>query len=141
MATLNFSATTQKATATATATATAPTAAAATQNKSSSNNKSNGNGEKATNTITLADPEIVGYFRENPHLDAETTVLVFVNIMKQLSTNLSDTMNSTANSKMLGMLTTLTSEVGTMKRDMQIHHENAMKGLVIKFHEFKRDYL
>ena len=131
MATLNYS------------TNAAP-ASKATQNKTAaSNSKSNGGGSSkaAATTITLTDPEIVGYFRENPHLDADTTVLIFVNIMKQLSTNLSDTMNSTANSKMLGMLTSLTSEIGTMKRDMQIHHENAMKGLVIKFQEFKRDYL
>jgi len=35
-----------------------------------------------SNYITITDPQIVTYFKENPHLEVETTILVFVNIMK-----------------------------------------------------------
>jgi len=94
-----------------------------------------------SNYITITDPQIVTYFKENPHLEVETTILVFVNIMKKLSVNLSETMNSTTNSKIINTLTGLTTEVNTMKRDMANQHESTMVNLVSKFQDFKRDYI
>ena len=85
MATLNYS----------TNAAPAPKATApATQNKTATtNSKSNGGGSSkaAATTITLTDPEIVGYFRENPHLDADTTVQI-LDLLQQLNRQLDVTL-------------------------------------------------
>ena len=50
-----------------------------------------------TNTdsmFTVTDETIINYYKENPHLDIVTINRMFISILKNLSSNLTDSTNS-----------------------------------------------
>ena len=85
-------------------------------------------------SIVITDPQIVDFFRENPSLNAESTIGVFVEIMKKLSVNLSETINTSTNGKIMKMLTDLSGNVLSIKQEMN-------RDLTETFHKFKTEYM
>jgi len=45
--------------------------------------------------ITITDKKIIKFYNENPHLDIENINHIFIDILKQLSTNLSSKIDNT----------------------------------------------
>ena len=45
------------------------------------------------NSITITDETIVSYYRENPNINIVTMNHIFIDILKNLSINLSNTVN------------------------------------------------
>lgn len=80
--------------------------------------------------IIITDPVIVSYYKENSHIDIITMNHIFIDILKSLSTNLTNTINSTVNSKILNVVTELNTNMNAMKLD-----------LMMKLLESKKDYV
>lgn len=80
--------------------------------------------------IIINDPIIVSYYKENSHIDIITMNHIFIDILKSLSTNLTNTINSTMNSKILNIVTELNTNLNTMKLD-----------LIMKLLESKKEYV
>ena len=83
-----------------------------------------------TEQIIITDPIIVSYYKDNSHIDIITMNHIFIDILKSLSTNLTNTINSTVNSKILNVVTELNTNLNTMKLD-----------LMMKLLESKKDYV
>ena len=83
-----------------------------------------------TQCITITNDVILSFYRENPHLDFVTMNLVFIDILKNLSSNLSSTINSTINSKILSIVSDIDKNISLMKSD-----------ILLKFLETKKDYM
>ena len=86
--------------------------------------------EVAQDSITITDPLIVSYYRENTNIDIVTMNHIFIDILKNLSSNLSTTINSTINSKILSIVSDIDKNISLMKSD-----------ILLKFHESKKEYL
>jgi F0F1-type ATP synthase membrane subunit b/b' len=69
-------------------------------------------------SITITDDTILSYYRENPHLDIVAMNLMFIDILKNLSTNLSATINSTINSKILSIVSDIDKNVSSFRSDI-----------------------
>lgn len=80
--------------------------------------------------IVINDPTIISYYRENPHIDIVTINQVFIDILKNLSTNLTNTMTSTINSKILNVVTDMQTNLTTMKLD-----------IIMKIMDIKKEYI
>lgn len=84
----------------------------------------------AEKIIRITNKDVISFYQENKHLDITAMNLLFIDIMKNLSVNLSSTMTSTVNSKLLDLVTQMNANVNNMKMEM-----------VMKLHESKKDYL
>ena len=80
--------------------------------------------------IIITDPTIIAYYEENENIDIVTMNHIFIDILKTLSTNLSETINSTINSKVLNLVTEINSNLATTKLD-----------LMMKLLDSKREYI
>ena len=80
--------------------------------------------------IIITDPTIIAYYEENENIDIVTMNHIFIDILKTLSTNLSETINSTINSKVLNLVTEISSNLANTKHD-----------LMMKLLESKREYI
>jgi hypothetical protein len=86
--------------------------------------------ELNSESITITDPLIVSYYRENQNLDIITMNHFLIDVLKNLSSNLNNTINSTINSKILSIVSDIDKNISLMKSD-----------IILKFHESKKDYI
>jgi len=71
-----------------------------------------------TKSITITDETILSYYRENPHVDIVTMNIMLIDILKSLSTNLSATLNSTATSKILSIVSDIDKNISSFRSDI-----------------------
>ena len=81
-------------------------------------------------SITITDETIISFYKSNPNLDIISMNHIFIEILKNLSTNLSSTIHSTMNSKILSLVTDIHSNISSIKTD-----------IIIKLHESKKEYI
>ena len=82
------------------------------------------------NTLLIDDVDIIKFYNENPHLDIVTMNHIFIDIIKQLSTNLTTTMENTINSQILTVVKELKGEIYKLNNDM-----------IRKIYETKKEYI
>jgi len=80
--------------------------------------------------ITITDNKIIAFYKENPHLDVENINHIFIDILKQLSTNLSSKIDNTLTSQILSIVKDLKGEI------YKINNEISMK-----LNDAKKDYI
>ena len=85
---------------------------------------------KNQDIITISDPVILQFYAERPHLNFVDMNLIFIDIMKQLSTNLDAKIGEAINSQILHVVTEIKNDVQHMNTSLQL-----------KFHDIKREYV
>lgn len=80
--------------------------------------------------ITITNENILTFYRENPSIDIVSINLVFIEILKQLSTNLSATIGNTLTSQIFNI-------VSDIKSDIQKNASN----MTIQLHNIKKEYI
>ena len=68
--------------------------------------------------ITITDKTIIAFYEENSHLNIENINHIFIDILKQLSTNLSSKIDNTLTSQILSIVTDLKGEIYKINSDM-----------------------
>jgi hypothetical protein len=68
--------------------------------------------------IIIKDKKIISFYKENPHLDIENMNHIFIDILKQLSTNLSSKIDNTMTSQILSIVTDLKGELYKLNIDV-----------------------
>ena len=81
-------------------------------------------------SITITDENIVSYYNENPHINIVIMNHIFIDILKKLSSNLTDTINTTINSKILSVVSNIEKNIDTFKSSFNE-----------KLHETKKEYI
>ena len=80
--------------------------------------------------IIITDPIIISYYAENDNIDIITMNHIFIDILKKLSSNLSNTINTTITSKILNIVTEINSNIASSKLDF-----------MMKLLETKKEYI
>jgi hypothetical protein len=80
--------------------------------------------------FVISDSVILTFYKENPNLDFIVMNHIFIDILKKLSTNLDETVNSSINSKLLSTLNEMNKEIVSLKQDMSN-----------KINESKKEYI
>ena len=80
--------------------------------------------------ITITDHTIISFYKENPHLDINNINLVFIDILKQLSTNLSSKLDNTMTSQILSIVSDLKGELYKMNSDVSNKLNDAKKDYI-----------
>ena len=70
------------------------------------------------NSILITDPIIIEYFTSNPHLDPNTLIVSFIEILKQLSTNISQTMTNASITQLFSRITDLKSTISAIPSEL-----------------------
>jgi len=81
------------------------------------------------NQIVIDDPTIVSYFKENSHLDIIKMNHVLIYILKSLSKNKNNDINTDTNSKITDSLSVLNNSINSMKLEF-----------IMKLFEIKKEY-
>jgi hypothetical protein len=80
--------------------------------------------------IIIKDKTIIAFYNDNPNLNIVNINLIFIDILKKLSTNLNETLTNTINYKILSTLTELSKDIFNLKQDVSI-----------KLHDTKKEYI
>ena len=80
--------------------------------------------------IVLRNKQISDFYEQNKHLDPIAMNLLFIDVMKNLSTNLSTTLNTTVNNKILEIVSELSQTLGRLNSD-----------ILLRLHDSKKDYV
>ncbi len=80
--------------------------------------------------IQITDKKIIDFYNEHPSLDIVTMNHLFIDIIQQLSTNFSDSINNTINQQIL-------TAVNSIKADIQ----NIQSSLQTKLYDLKKEYM
>jgi hypothetical protein len=86
--------------------------------------------KSAEKCIKITNRNVIAFYEENKHLDINSLNLLFIEIMKSLSSNLTSKMTSTVNSRILDIVTEMSNNMNTLKMEM-----------VMKLHESKKEYM
>lgn len=81
-------------------------------------------------SITITNEKVLSFYKENPSIDITAINLVFIDILKQLSTNLSETIGNTVTSQILNI-------VSDIKTDIQ----QLGTSTTLQLHDIKRQYI
>jgi len=80
--------------------------------------------------ITITDKKIIAFYKENPHLDVENINHIFIDILKQLSTNLSSKIDNTLTSQILSIVKDLKGEIYKINNEISIKLNDAKKDYI-----------
>jgi len=81
----------------------------------------------ATDNIIIKDKTIIAFYNDNPNLNIVDMNLIFIDILKNLSTNLNETLTNTINHKILSTLTDLSKDVFNFKQDVSSKLQDTKK--------------
>lgn len=73
--------------------------------------------EFKNDSITITDETIINYYKENPTLDIVTMNHILIDIIRKLSSNLSETMNATMNARILSVVSNIEKNMSIMKNE------------------------
>jgi hypothetical protein len=91
--------------------------------------------------IIITDESILAFYRENPNIDIININHVFIDILKKLSTNLTDTLANSVNAKIFSTLNELSANITTIKSDVSKLSMDLVTNITVKLHETKKEYL
>ena len=80
--------------------------------------------------LSITDKTVIAFYKENPHLDINNINHIFIDILKQLSTNLSSKIDNTMTSQILSIVSELKGELYKFNFDISS-----------KLNDAKRDYI
>ena len=83
--------------------------------------------------LIITDKTVITFYKENPHLDVNSINHIFIDILKQLSTNLSSKIDSTMTTQILSIVSELKGELYKLNSDISTK--------LLKMNEVKRDYM
>jgi hypothetical protein len=93
------------------------------------------------NQITITDESIISFYRENPNINIVQINHIFIDILKKLSTNLTETLSNSIHSKILTSLTEINGSMSSIKQDVSKLSNDVLSSMTIKLHEVKKEYL
>ena len=97
--------------------------------------------EQKDNQIIIKDKTILAFYRDNPNLNFITMNHIFIDILKKLSVNLTETMSNTLNTKIFDTLNRLVQDFSSFKNDNDNNLSHQISTFAEKIHQTKRDYL
>jgi hypothetical protein len=83
--------------------------------------------------LTITDKTVIAFYNENPHLDINNINHIFIDILKQLSTNLSSKIDNTMTSQILSIVSDLKGELYKLNSDIS--------NKLLQLNDTKREYM
>lgn len=83
--------------------------------------------------IIISDKTVIAFYNENTHLDINNINHIFIDILKQLSTNLSSKIDNTMTSQILSIVSDLKGELYKLNSDISTK--------LLQLNDAKRDYI
>jgi hypothetical protein len=80
--------------------------------------------------ITIKDKTIITFYNENPHLDIVSINHIFIDILKKLSVNLSNTIDNSITTQILSVVSDIKGELYKINSD-----------IITKLHDSKKEYI
>ena len=91
--------------------------------------------------LVITDETVLAFYRENPSIDITSINLLFIDVLKKLSTNLTETLANTVNTKILNTLTQLSGSISDIKHELSNISRDMISQINTKLHENKKEHL
>jgi hypothetical protein len=91
--------------------------------------------------LVITDETVLAFYRENPNIDITSINLLFIDVLKKLSTNLTETLANTVNTKILNTLTQLSGSISDIKHELSNISRDMISQINTKLHENKKEHL
>ena len=78
-------------------------------------------------SLTITDKNVIAFFNDNPHLDVNAMNIIFIDILKQLSSNFSKTLDNTMTTQILSIVSDLKGELYKLNSDIMQRLNNTKK--------------
>ena len=85
--------------------------------------------------LTITDKTVIAFFNENPNLDVNNIMHVFIDILKQLSTNLSSKIDTTVTTQILSIVSELKGELYKLNADISMRLNDAKREYITDIKE------
>lgn len=83
--------------------------------------------------LIITDKTVIDFFNENPHLDINSMNHIFIDILKQLSSNFSRTLDNTKTTQILSIVSDLKGELYKLNSDISTK--------LMKLHDARKEYI
>lgn len=87
--------------------------------------------------ITITDETIISFYRENNHIDIISMNHILIDILKNLSSDLTKTLTTTINSKILSVVSNIDKNIADIDKNISLLKSD----ILLKFYEAKKDYI
>jgi len=85
--------------------------------------------------LIITDKTVIKFFKENPQLDVNSINHVFIDILKQLSTNLSSKIDNTMTTQILSIVSELKGELYKLNSDISLRMSDAKREYITDIKE------
>jgi hypothetical protein len=89
------------------------------------------------NQIIITDETIISFYRENTHIDIISMNHILIDILKNLSSDLTKTLTTTINSKILSVVSNIDKNITDIDKNISLLKSD----ILLKFYETKKDYI
>ena len=87
--------------------------------------------------IIITDDTIISFYRENTHIDIISMNHILIDILKNLSSDLTKTLTTTINSKILSVVSNIDKNIADIDKNISLLKSD----ILLKFYETKKDYI
>lgn len=87
--------------------------------------------------IIITDETIISFYRENKHIDIISMNHILIDILKNLSSDLTKTLTTTINSKILSVVSNIDKNISDIDKNISLFKSD----ILLKFYETKKDYI
>lgn len=91
--------------------------------------------------ITITNPKILKYFNEHSEIDAETSFLLFIDILEKFGDKLFEKMSVSINQQILNYLNENSKQLTVINENILKLNAETMNSLYIKMLEIKKEYI
>ena len=91
--------------------------------------------------ICINNARILNFFQKHPNLNAEDTILTFVDIMEKLSDSINSKVNSTLVESFLKNIETMNQRIERIDQNVEKYHNDILTNFSLKMVDFKKEYL
>lgn len=93
-----------------------------------------------SDSITITNPRIVNFYKDNNSVDFEAVNIIFVDLFEKLFTDMHSTMNSTLNSQILSQVRELNSKVEGINSSLSVHQTDLVSQINNNFAKSKAEF-
>lgn len=87
--------------------------------------------------IIITDETILSFYRENKHIDIISMNHILIDILKNLSSDLTKTLTTTINSQILSVVSNIDKNISDIDKNISLFKSD----ILLKFYESKKDYV
>ena len=91
--------------------------------------------------LCITNRRVTSFFRKHPNLNAEDTIVSFIDIMEKLSDSVNSKVNSTLVESILKNMESMNQRMDSLDKNVERFHADTITNFSLRMSEFKKEYI